>query len=87
MAIIATGSKTIIDLSDGQIVVRLSGRKSARTQIYDVNTGNYAPDWTSAAGKLILTPVVYANQTAIALTDSAITITGSAGRVRPPKRR
>ena len=46
-----------------------------RTQIYDVNTGNYAPDWTSAAGKLIITPVVYANQTAIALTDSAITIT------------
>ncbi len=44
-------------------------------QIYDVNTGNYAPDWTSAAGKLIITPVVYANQTAIALTDSAITIT------------
>ena len=34
-------------------------------QIYDVNTGNYAPDWTSAAGKLIITPVVYANQTAI----------------------
>ena len=46
-----------------------------RTQIYDVNTGNYAPDWTSAAGKLIITPVVYANQTAIALTDNAITIT------------
>ena len=46
-------------------------------QIYDVNTGNYAPDWTSAAGKLIITPVVYANQTAIALTDSAITITCS----------
>ena len=39
-----------------------------------MNTGNYAPDWTSAAGKLIVTPVVYANQTAIALTDSAITI-------------
>ena len=46
-----------------------------RTQIYDVNTGGYAPDWTSAAGKLIITPVVYANQTAIALTDNAITIT------------
>ena len=45
-----------------------------RTQIYDVNTENYAPDWTSAAGRLIITPVVYANQTAIALTDSAITI-------------
>ena len=46
-----------------------------RTQIYDVNTGNYAPDWTSAAGKLIITPVVYANQVAIALTDSAVAIT------------
>ena len=51
------------------------GANQPRTQIYDVNTGNYAPDWTSAAGKLIITPVVYANQTAITLTDSAITIT------------
>ena len=75
MAIIATGSKTIIDLSDGNQKSAYLGANQPRTQIYDVNTGNYAPDWTSAAGKLILTPVVYANQTAIALTDSAITIT------------
>lgn len=40
-----------------------------------MNGGTYAPDWTSAAGKLVITPVVYANQSAIALTDPALSIT------------
>ena len=33
------------------------------------------PDWTSTAGKLVITPVIYANQTAISLTSSALSIT------------
>ena len=33
------------------------------------------PDWTTTAGKLTITPVVYANQTAIALNNTALTIT------------
>ena len=33
------------------------------------------PDWTSTAGKLVITPVIYANQTAISLTSSALNIT------------
>ena len=33
------------------------------------------PDWTTTAGKLVITPVIYANQTAIALTDGALAIT------------
>ena len=60
------------------------GSNHPRTQIYDANTGNYSPDWTGAAGKLVITPVIYANQTAIPLTSSALAITwkrkeGSAG--------
>ena len=33
------------------------------------------PDWTTAQGKLVITPVVYANQTAIDLSDAALAIT------------
>ena len=74
MAIIATGSKTIIDLSDGKSLSAYLGSNQPRTQIRDVNAGSYTPDWTTTAGKLVLTPVVYANQTAISLNDSAYLI-------------
>ena len=74
MAIIATGSKTIIDLSDGKSLSAYLGSNQPRTQIHDVNGGTYVPDWTTTAGKLALTPVVYANQTAIALSDGALDI-------------
>ncbi len=75
MAIIATGSKTIIDLSDGKSLSVYLGANQPRTQIRDVNAGTFQPDWTSVAGKLVITPVVYANQTAIALNNSALSIT------------
>ena len=75
MSIIATGSKTIIDLSDGKSLSVYLGANQPRTQIHDVNTSAYSPDWTTTAGRLVITPVVYANQTAIALNNNALTIT------------
>ena len=75
MAIIATGSKTIIDLSDGKSLSVYLGANQPRTQSNDVNANTYSPDWTTTAGKLTITPVVYANQTAIALNNTALTIT------------
>ena len=75
MAIIATGSKTIIDLSDGKSLSVYLGANQPRTQINEVNANTYSPDWTTTAGKLTITPVVYANQTAIALNNTALTIT------------
>ncbi len=75
MSIIATGSKTIIDLSDGKSLSCYLGANQPRTQIRDVNASTYSPDWTTTAGKLVITPVVYANQTAIALSNAALTIT------------
>ena len=75
MAIIATGQKTIIDLSDGKSLSVYLGSNQPRTQIQDSNNGTYVPDWSSTAGKLVITPVVYANQTAISLTDSALSVT------------
>ena len=75
MAIIATGSKTIIDLSDGKSLSVYLGANQPRTQINDVNANTYSPDWTTTVGKLTVTPVVYANQTAIAMSNTALTIT------------
>ena len=75
MAIIATGSKTIIDLSDGKSLSCYLGANQPRTQIHDVNANSYSPNWTTTAGKLVVTPVVYANQSAIGLDNSALTIT------------
>ena len=75
MAIIAAGSKTIIDLSDGKSLSVYLGSNQPKTQINDVNAGTFSPNWTTTAGKLVITPVVYANQTAIALTDTALSIT------------
>ena len=75
MAIIATGSTTIIDLSDGKSLSVYLGANQPRTQINDVNANTYSPDWTTTAGKLTVTPVVYANQTAIALSNTTLTIT------------
>lgn len=51
------------------------GSNQPRTQIFDTNTGSYAPDWSGTAGRLAITPVVYANQTAISLADAALSIT------------
>ena len=75
MSIIATGSKTIIDLSDGKSLSVYLGANQPRTQIHDVNASTYSPDWTTTAGRLVITPVVYANQTAIALNNNTLTIT------------
>ena len=75
MPIIATGSKTIIDLSDGKSLSCYLGANQPRTQINDVNASTYSPDWTTTAGRLVITPVIYANQTAIALNATGLTIT------------
>ena len=41
MAIIATGSKTIIDLSDGKSLSAYLGSNQPRTQIHDVNANSF----------------------------------------------
>lgn len=61
-------------MSDGKSLSVYLGANQPRTQINDVNAGAYSPDWTTTAGKLVITPVIYANQTAIALNNAALTI-------------
>lgn len=74
MAIIATGSKTIIDLSDGKSISVYIGSNLPRTQIYDVNASSnqFSPNWAST--NLVLTPTVYANNEAISVDNEHLSV-------------
>lgn len=75
MAIIATGQISIVDLSDGKSLSCYITSNLPKTQILDPNPGgNINPDW-SGTPKLTLTPVVFANQTALPLNTAGLTIT------------
>ena len=68
---IATGSKTIIDLSDGKTLSFYLNTDRPKTQIYDTNSSTYIPNW--ATNNVHIEPVLYANQTPIEMNDSNIT--------------
>lgn len=70
MSVLATTSKTILDLTDGEGLSVYLASNLPRTQMYNTNTSAYSPDWTSTS--LVLTPTVYLNQTEIARTDSKL---------------
>jgi len=75
MPIIATGQISIVDLSDGKSLSCYITSNLPKTQILDPNPGGaVSPDW-SGTPKLTLTPVVFANQTALALNAAGLTIT------------
>lgn len=82
----ATSAITIVDMSDGkQLSVYISSNQP-RIQIKDVNANTWTPDWSVGGGNVILTPSVYVNQSAVALTGAGAVVTwerragsGSAG--------
>ena len=75
MPIIATGQISIVDLTDGKSLSCYITSNLPKTQILDPNPGGVVnPDW-SGTPKLILTPVVFANQTALALNAAGLSIT------------
>src|SRR5574344_2875379 len=75
MPIIATGQISIVDLSDGKSLSCYITSNLPKTQILDPNPGGSVnPDW-SGTPKLTLTPVVFANQTALALNATGLSIT------------
>lgn len=75
MPIIATGQISIVDLSDGKSLSCYITSNLPKTQILDPNPGgSITPDW-SGSTKLMLTPVVFANQTALALGTAGLSIT------------
>ncbi len=75
MPIIATGQISIVDLTDGKSLSCYITSSLPKTQILDPNPGGAVnPNWAGTP-KLILTPVVFANQTALALTAAGLTVT------------
>jgi hypothetical protein len=42
--------------------------------VQEVNAGTFSPDWSVTAGNVVLTPVVYADQAQIPLTQAGLTI-------------
>ena len=74
MAILATGSKTIIDLSDGQSLSLYLGSNLSRMQVKNSSADPvvFSPDWS--VNNLFITPVVYLNQNQIALDDTKLSI-------------
>lgn len=74
MPILATGQISIVDLSDGKSLSCYITSNLPKTQIYDPNPGGgVSPDW-SGTPSLTLTPVIFANQTALALDAAGLTI-------------
>lgn len=75
MAIIATGQISIVDLSDGKSLSCYITANLPKTQILDPNPGgSINPDWAGST-PLKLTPVVFANQTALALNAPGVALT------------
>ena len=74
MAALATGQISIVDLADGKSLSCYINSNQPRIQVQEVNAGTFSPDWSIAAGNVVLTPVVYADQAQIPLTQSGLTI-------------
>ncbi len=74
MAIIATGQISIVDLTDGKSLSCYITSNLPKTQILDPNPGGkISPDWAGSP-KLTLTPVIFANQTALPLSSAGLTV-------------
>ena len=71
----ATSAITIVDMSDGKQLSIYISSNQARIQIKDVNANTWTPDWSVGVGNVILTPSVYVNQSAVALTGAGAVIT------------
>ena len=70
MAVIATVSKTILDITDGAPLSVYLASNLPRTQVHDINSGVYQPNWASSP--LVITPSVYLDQNPVALSDSKL---------------
>jgi len=71
--VLASGSKTILDLTDGGILSSYLTCNQPKSQMYDTATQAYAPDWTTS--NPVITPSIFLDQTALQLTDSKLTLT------------
>ena len=70
--LLASGSKTILDLTDGGILSAYLTCNQPRVQVYDSETNTYAPNWTTS--NVVIEPSVYLDQTRIELNDTHLTL-------------
>lgn len=69
----AQGQITLVDLSDARVLSVSLTSNLPKQQIYDPNSGSYAPNWTSTP--LVITPVAYINQSPLSLNTAGLTVT------------
>lgn len=75
MAQITYGSITLVDLTDvGQLSVYPTSNMPLSI-IYDPDQNSYTPNWGTSTTNLILTPVIYYNNTVLTATTTGVTIT------------
>lgn len=75
MAVLTSSQQTFVDITDQRKLSAYITSNLPKTQSEDPNTlpHEYAPDWTSS--NLVLTPVIFLDQTSVALSASGLTIT------------
>lgn len=75
MAQITYGSITLVDLTDvGQLSVYPTSNMPLSI-IYDPDQNSYTPNWGTSTTNLVLTPVIYYNNTALTATTTGVSIT------------
>lgn len=75
MAVLTSSQQTFVDITDQRKLSAYITSNLPKTQSEDPNTlpHEYAPDWTST--NLVLTPVIFLDQTSVALSATGLTIT------------
>lgn len=75
MAQVTYGSITLVDLTDvGQLSVYPTSNMPLSI-IYDPDQNSYTPNWGTSTTNLVLTPVIYYNNTALTATTTGVTVT------------
>lgn len=75
MAQVTYGSITLVDLTDvGQLSVYPTSNQPLSI-IYDPDQNTYTPNWSTSTTNLVLTPVIYYNNTPLTGSTTGVTIT------------
>jgi len=75
MAQVTYGSITLVDLTDvGQLSVYPTSNMPLSI-VYDPDQNSYTPNWGTSTTNLVLTPVIYYNNTTLTSTTEGVTIT------------
>lgn len=73
MAILTSGQLTFVDITDQRKLSAYLTSNRTTVQIYNSENSTYNPDWTQS--NLIITPQIFLDQEAVALTDSNLSVT------------